>query len=244
MDIHNYQKTWAINRACKIRMYLGPWLFWVFQCESTIWGGFFCAWMQGTQLLTVFSMPESTLGQYTTLRAIVFIQLIPGCPEYSCLRTAFLSFVGTTIWSANIKYSSMTDEESLRCSNCWSSPVISGGHECPRNLQTFCIIGSCQVSCLLSIFVTEIVQIQSVSALWKSFSMLMVSSSGTDCKLMRHDKASAWTNYVVLWYCMSKLYSNNIIAQCCSQIAEYTGIPFFFFFFFFFFFDLNIYSNG
>ena len=63
--------------------------------ESTFCGWFSCTSMQGTQLLTVFSMSESTLGQYTTLRAMTFIRLIPGCPACSCLRTAFLSFVGT-----------------------------------------------------------------------------------------------------------------------------------------------------
>ena len=44
------------------------------------------------------------MGQNTTLRAMAFIRLMPGCPECSCLRTAFLSFMGTTTRSANTRY--------------------------------------------------------------------------------------------------------------------------------------------
>ena len=47
------------------------------------------------QLLTVFSM--STLSQ-----VMAFIRLLPGCLECSHLRTAYLSFVGTTIRSQQI----------------------------------------------------------------------------------------------------------------------------------------------
>ena len=57
--------------------------------------------------------------------------------------------------------------------------------------------------------------------------VMTVFSSGTDYKLMKCDKASAWPNSVVLWYCMSKSYPNKVIAQRYSQLAEYTGIPFF-----------------
>ena len=121
---------------------------------------------------------------------------------------------------------------------CWKSPVRSR-NECLRNLRTLCIIGSRWVSRLISTLVTGIVRIQSVNTRWKSSSMLMeammVSSSGTDCELMRHDKESAWPNSVVWWYCMSKLYPNEMIAQCCSRLAEYIGIPFF---------EPNIDSNG
>ena len=160
---------------------------------------------------------------------MAFIRLIPGYPECSCLRTAFLSFVGTTTRSTNIRHSSMMDKESLPHLNCWMSPVRSGGHECLRNLWTFCIIGLCWVSHLISTLVTGIVQIQSVSARWKSFSMLMavmVLSSGTDCELMRCNKASVCPNSVVLWCCILKSYPNKMIAQCFSRLAEYTGIPF------------------
>ena len=201
------------------------------QCESTIRGGFFCASIQGIQLLTVFSMSESTLGQYITLRSMAFIQLIPGCPECNCLRTAFLSFVGTTTRSTSIRHSLMMDKESQHCLNGSRSPVRLGGHECLKNLWTFYIIVLCWVSCLISTLVTGIVQIQSVSACWKLSSMLialmMVSSSGTDCKLMKHDKASTRPNSVVLRHCMLKSYSNKMIAQHCCWLAEYTGIPFF-----------------
>ena len=132
---------------------------------------------------------QSTLGQYTTLQAMAFICLRPGCPECSCLRTAFLSFVGTTTWSANIRNSSMMNRKSLCHLNCWRSPVKSGGHVCLGNLWTFCIIGSRWVSHLISTLVTGIVWIQSVSVCWKSSSMLMavmmVLSSGTDCELAK-----------------------------------------------------------
>ena len=126
--IEPIKSTWISDHGCSGYV----------QCESTIRGGFFNASMQGTQLLTVFSMSESTLGQYTTLRAMAFIRLIPGCRECccrkcSCLRTAFLSFVGITTRSANIRHSSMTDKESLRRLNCWRSPMRSRGHECLRN---------------------------------------------------------------------------------------------------------------
>ena len=140
MGIHNYQKIQAINRACKIHMYPRLWLFWVCPIWVHNTKCIFCASMQGTQLLTVFSM--STLGQYTTLQAMAFIWLIPGCPKWSCLRTAFLSFKGTTTWSTNIRHSLMMDKESLCHLNCWRSPVKSEGHGCLRNLWTFCIIGS------------------------------------------------------------------------------------------------------
>ena len=55
---------------------------------------------------------------------------------------------------------------------------------------------------------------------------MMVSSSGTDCELMKRGKASAWPNSVVLCYCMSKSYPNKMTAQRCSRLSEYTGIPF------------------
>ena len=98
---------------------------------------------------------QSSLVQYTTLGTMAFIRLIPGCPECSCLRKVFLSFVGTTTQFANIRHSS-TDKESLCRLNYWRSPLRSGGYECQRNLRTFCIIGSHWVSHLTSTFVTGI----------------------------------------------------------------------------------------
>ena len=59
------------------------------QCVSKIRGGFFCASMQGMQLLTVFSM-----SVYVSPVNYAFIWLIPECPGYSCLRTVFLSVHG------------------------------------------------------------------------------------------------------------------------------------------------------
>ena len=56
---------------------------------------------------------------------------------------------------------------------------------------------------------------------------MMMSSSGTDYELMRHDKASARPNSVVLQYCMSILNPKKMIAQHCYPLANYTGIPFF-----------------
>ena len=222
---------WASTTTRKLRPLIGPakstcirdhGCSGYVQCKSTVRGGFFCASMQGTQLLTVFLMSESTLGQYTTLWAMDFIWLILRCPECSYLRTAF---VGTTTRSTNIRHSSMTDKKSLCCLNCWRSPVRSGGHECLRNLWTFFVVESYWVSRLISILVTGIVRIQSVSVRWKSSSMLMatimVSSSGTDCKLRRREKASAGPNFVVLRYRMSKSYPNKMIVQSCSRLAEF-----------------------
>ena len=120
MGTHNYQKTqsiygtskkstWTLDHGCSGYV----------QCESIICGGFFCASMQGI----VFSMSELMLGQYTMLQAMVFIQLMLGCPECNCLRTALLSFVGIKTRSANIKHSLMMAREFLHSWNCCSSPV-------------------------------------------------------------------------------------------------------------------------
>ena len=148
-----------------------------------------------------------------------FHSVDPGCLECSCLRTDFLSFMG----SANIKHSSMTDKESLHRLNCGRSPVRSGAHECLRNLQTFCIIGLHLVSCLISTHVTGIVRIQLMSARWKLSSILMatmtVLSSGTNCKLMRCNKASTCPTSAVLRCGISKSYP-KIIAQCCIRLAD------------------------
>ena len=71
------------------------------QCESTIRGEFSCIHAWDAAFNCLFLMFMSTLGQYTTLQTMAFLWLIPGYLEWSCLKTAFLSLVGTTR-SANI----------------------------------------------------------------------------------------------------------------------------------------------
>ena len=173
MGIYNNQKTESIYGTSKVLMKPGPWLLWVCPvCVHHSWW-IFCAFMQGTQLLIVFSMSELMLGQYTMLRAMAFIRLMPGCPLCNCLRTALLSFVGITTRSANIKHSSMMARKSLRRWNCCRSPVRSDGHEHLKNWITFWSPWSCCVSCLISTLVTGIPLTQSVSVRWKSPLMLM-----------------------------------------------------------------------
>ena len=175
--------------------------------------------MQRIQLLTIFLMSVSKLNQYTTLRAMDSIQLIPGCPECSCLRTAFLSLVGTTTWSTNIRQLSMMKMDSYHCLNFWMSFVRSRGYECWRNLQTFWITGSRHVSHFMSTFIIEIALIQSVNAHWKLSSMVMAVvrvSLATTYKLRRKEKASVLPNSVALQYCISKSYPNKMITQHCG----------------------------
>ena len=159
------KSTWTLDHGCSGYV----------QCESIIRGGFCCASMQGTQLLIVFSMSESMLGQYIMLQAMAFIRLMPECPECNCLRTALLSFVGITTQSANIRHSSMMGRKSLCRWNCCSSPVRSDSHEHLRNWITFWSFWSCYVSFLISTLVTGTTLTQSISVYWISSLMLIAA---------------------------------------------------------------------
>ena len=106
------------------------------------------------------------------------------------------------------------------------------GYEYLRNLLTFCIIESCQVSFFTSTLVTGIVHTQSVSICWKSPSMLMapmmVLSSGTGCLGQKTDVAddlsvsetSAWMqhprSFVKTWE------KHLMMSLVCSIIAFWT----------------------
>lgn len=52
--------------------------------------------------------------------------------------------------------------------------------------------------------------------------------------LWTEEKALAWMNSVILWYCMVK-YRSKMVAQCCEKLVECTGISFL---------EPNIESNG
>ena len=90
--------------------------------------------MQGMQLLNVFSMSVH-IGPVHYTASYSFHSVDTGYPECSCLRTAFLSFVGTTTLFTNLRHSSMMDKESLCHLNCWRPPVRSGGYEYLKNLH-------------------------------------------------------------------------------------------------------------
>ena len=98
IDIHNYQKSVHLwNQQSPHEL----WMLWVcYMCIHNSWWIFLCFDARDTTLDCLF-MSESMLAQDTTLPAMAFIQLMSGCSECNCLRTALLSFVGITTQSAN-----------------------------------------------------------------------------------------------------------------------------------------------
>ena len=126
MGIHNYQKTQAINRACKIRMYPGPWLFWVcpVRVHNTRWI-FLCCHARDTTLDFIFEV-------WVHIGPVHFTASY----GFNSDDTSFPKFRGNL--NTIRKRQALIDDGQ----RIWRSPVRSGGHECLRNLRIFWVTPS------------------------------------------------------------------------------------------------------
>ena len=118
----------------------------------------------------------------------------------------------------------MMERDSLRCLNCWRSPLRLVSKAVRRKRQTCQMLRSLWISRLISAAWTRIVRIQSASFQWMSFDV----DSGNNSHSMRffvNQQGMKERQSVAMWYCIVKL-SHSKVAQACNQLVEYIGTPF------------------